>query len=136
MSDSILTSIKKNLGLEESYTAYDFEVITGINTAFATLNQLGVGPEQGFQIEDAVPTWNDFLGSNSKYNMVKSYVQLRVRLLFDPPQTSYLIKAFQEEVEQFEWRISVLRETTAWIDPDPDVPSDDDEVLILDGGGV
>lgn len=120
MSDSILTSTKKILGLEESYTAFDFDVITHINSAFSTLNQLGVGPAEGFQIEDATPTWEDFLGLNPQYNMVKSYVYLRVRVLFDPPQTSYLIQAFRDEIEQFEWRISVLRESTDWVDPDPD----------------
>ena len=136
MSDSILNSIKKNLNLEESYTAFDFEVITQINTAFSTLNQLGVGPVGGFEIEDATPTWSDFLGSNSKYNMVKTYVQLVVKSIFDPPQSSIANTMMKEQIDRFEWRINVLREETDWIDPDPTVPSDEDNVVVLDGGGV
>jgi hypothetical protein len=136
MSDSILTSTKKILGIEEDYTAFDFEVMTQINSAFSTLNQLGVGPEQGFQIEDASATWDQLLGLNPKYNMVKTYVQLKVRLFFDPPQTSYLLQAYRDEIAQFEWRINVLREETDWVDPDPDLPSEDDDQLVLDGGGA
>ena len=136
MSDSILTSTKKILGIEEDYTAFDFEVMTQINSAFSTLNQLGVGPEQGFQIEDASATWDQLLGLNPKYNMVKTYVQLKVRLFFDPPQTSYLLQAYRDEIAQFEWRINVLREETDWVDPDPALPSEDDDQLVLDGGGA
>lgn len=136
MSDSILTSTKKILNLEESYTAFDFDVMTHINTAFAKLNQLGVGPEQGFQIEDATATWSDFLGSNLKYNMVKTYVYLVVRSFFDPPQSSIANTMMKEQIEQFEWRINVLREETDWVDPDPDIPIDDDAVVVLDGGGA
>jgi hypothetical protein len=136
MSESILTSTKKILGLEEDYTAFDFDVMTHINTAFSKLNQLGVGPEQGFQIEDDTATWDAFLGSNLKYNMVKTYVCLVVRSFFDPPQSSIANTMMKEQIEQFEWRISILREETDWVDPDPDVPDSDDELLVLDGGGV
>jgi hypothetical protein len=118
---SILSSVKKALGIEEAYTAFDPDVLMHINTVFSTLNQLGIGPEDGFMIEDAEPTWDAFLDDDYRLNSVKSYVYLRVRLLFDPPATSYLIEAMRKQVEEFEWRLNVYREETAWIDPDPDL---------------
>lgn len=130
MSDSILTSTKKILGLEENYTAYDQDVLIHINSVFSILNQLGLGPEDGFMINDATTVWEDFLGVDSRLNSVKTYVYLRVRLLFDPPTTSYLITAFNEQIRELEWRLNVKRETLAWVDPDPVV----DPTLVLDGG--
>ena len=134
MSESILTSTKKILGLEEDYTAFDFDVLTHINTAFSKLNQLGVGPVDGYQIEDAAATWDAFLGSNPKYNMVKTYVYLVVRSFFDPPQSSIANTMMKEQIEQFEWRLNALREETEWVEPDPDDLLLDDEEVVLDGG--
>lgn len=130
---SILTSVKKVLGLEASYTAFDQDVLMHINSVFSTLNQLGIGPENGFMIEDATPTWDLFLGGDTRINSVKSYVYLRVRMLFDPPGTSFLLDAMKEQIKEFEWRLNVRREEYAWVDPNPVVvPADPD--LILDGG--
>ena len=117
MTASILTSTKKVLGIAEDDTSFDIDVITHINTVFSTLEQLGIGPIMGFMIEDAGATWSDFLGSDPKLNAVKSYVYLRVRLLFDPPATSYLISAFEKQVEQLEWRLNVTRENLLWRPP-------------------
>lgn len=117
--DSILTSTKKILGIVEDYTVFDPDIITHINTAFSTLTQLGVGPAEGFMIEDAEPVWIDFIGEDLQYNSVKSYVFLRVRQLFDPPATSYLIAAFDKQIEELEWRLNIHREETGWVDPDP-----------------
>lgn len=121
MSESILTSTKKILGIEEDYTAFDLDILTHINSVFSTLTQLGLGPENGFMIEDADAVWADFLGDDPQLNAVKTYVYLRVRLLFDPPTTSYLIAALQAEREQLEWRLSAYRESTGWVDPDPEI---------------
>jgi hypothetical protein len=124
METSILISTKKILGLDQSYTAFDQDVLTHINTAFSTLNQLGVGPVQGFFIEDETPTWDDFLDMVDDvmmHNMVKTYVYLRVRLLFDPPQTSYLIEALNQQLKEFEWRLNVEREGEFWVDPRPPI---------------
>lgn len=121
METSILKSTKKILGIAEDYTVFDYDIITHINTAFSTLTQLGVGPDQGFMIEDETPTWTDFIGDDIQYNAVKTYVFLRVRMLFDPPQTSYLISAMNEQIKELEWRLNVHRETTEWVDPDPDL---------------
>jgi hypothetical protein len=127
---SILTSTKKILGIEESYTDFDVDVITHINSVFATLNQLGIGPEQGFAIEDKIPTWATFLGTNPRINSVKTYVYLKVRLLFDPPQNSYAIEALNKQAEEFEWRLNTYREATNWVDPSAQTPTD----TVLDGG--
>lgn len=123
MVDSILTSIKKLLGLDESQTAFDVDIVIHINSALATLNQLGIGPEFGFTIDDAAPKWIDFLGDNQRLNPVKTYVYLRVRLLFDPPATSFAIDAIKDQISELEWRLNVERETGV------SVP-----VSIVDGG--
>lgn len=120
MEDSILTSTKKILGIAEDYTVFDLDIITHINTAFSTLTQLGVGPAQGFMINDASALWTDYIAGDLQYNSVKSYVFLRVRQLFDPPQTSYLIAAVDKQIQELEWRLNVYREETGWVDPDPD----------------
>lgn len=119
MSDSILTTTKKILGIDEDYTAFDPDIMMHINSVFVTLNQLGIGPEMGFAIEDALPTWADFLGDDLRYNAVKTYVYLRVRLLFDPPATSFLISSMKEQVQELEWRLSVHREGESWMNPNP-----------------
>lgn len=119
MSDSILTSTKKILGIEEDYTAFDPDILMHINTVFVTLNQLGIGLETGYAIEDADPTWIDYLGTDLRLNSVKTYVYLRVRLLFDPPATSYLLTSMKEQIQEIEWRLSVKREGESWTDPNP-----------------
>ena len=117
---SILNSTKKILGISEDYTVFDLDIITHINTAFSTLTQLGVGPAQGFMIEDADAVWTDFIADDIQYNSVKSYVFLRVRQLFDPPTTSYLIAAYDKQIQELEWRLNVHREETGWTYPDSD----------------
>lgn len=109
--ESILDSTKKKLGIDASYDAFDVDIITFINGAFSTLTQLGVGPVV-FQIEDNSLEWKDYIGEDDVLlNMVKPYIYLKVRLLFDPPQTSYTQTAFENQLEQMEWRINVYRET-------------------------
>jgi hypothetical protein len=122
METSILNSTKKVLGIAEDYTVFDEDIIMHINTAFSTLTQLGVGPPEGFMIEDAIAEWNDFItDGDPQYNSVKSYVFLKVSMLFDPPQTSYLIAAKEKQIQELEWRLNVHREETGWTDPDPDL---------------
>lgn len=110
MTDSILDSTKKVLGIEASYTAFDTDIVMHINSVFSTLHQLGIGPIEGFEIEDQTTQWSDFLGTETRLNSVKTYVYLRVRLLFDPPTTSFAIAAMQKQAEEYEWRLNVLRE--------------------------
>lgn len=134
MENSILKTTKKDLGIVAENTDFDAEIITKINSVFSTLNQLGIGPENGFQIEDATPTWDLFYGTNKKYNSVRTYMSLRVRLLFDPPTTSYHMDAVKSQLEELEYRLSVLREETEWVSPEPTPPLDGE--LILDGGSA
>ena len=132
MSDRILTSTKKILGIDESYTAFDVDIMTHINSAFSTLHQLGVGPEEGFMIDDAEATWEDFLDGDNRLNSVKTYVYLKVRSVFDPPATSFHTTAIKEEIKELEWRLNTVRETDQWTPPlgGPYVPSNG----IIDGG--
>jgi hypothetical protein len=116
---SILKSTKKILGLAEDYEAFDLDVITHINASFSTLSQLGVGPDVGFAIEDATSEWTDFIDAGPQLNQVKTFVYLKTRMLFDPPTTSYLIGAFEKQLEEVTWRINTLREGTEWTDPSP-----------------
>jgi hypothetical protein len=128
--DSILTSTKKILGIDESYTDFDIDIVLHINSVFSTLQQLGIGPEIGFAIEDDTSTWDDFLGTDPRKNNVKSYMYLRVRLLFDPPVLSYMIDAMRAQITELEWRMNAYREETAWVDPDPELVRES----VLDGG--
>lgn len=119
MEQNILISTKKILGISADYTVFDLDITTHINTAFSTLTQLGVGPAEGFMIETGEEVWQDFIDTDMQYNAVKSYVFLRVRQLFDPPSTSYLISAVERQIQELEWRLNVHREETGWTDPDP-----------------
>ena len=109
MMNSILLSTKKTLGLSADYTIFDQDIIMHINTVFSIIHQLGIGPEEGFEITDADDVWTDFV-SDVRLNTLRSYVYLRVRLLFDPPTTSYLLAAVQEQIKELEWRMNVYRE--------------------------
>ena len=117
MSTSILDSTKKVLGIDADYTAFDVDILMHINSVFSTLNQLGLGPAEGFAIEDATTTWDAFLGTDLRLNSVKTYIYLRVRLLFDPPSTSYLITSMKEQLQELEWRLNVNREESTWVPP-------------------
>lgn len=110
MADSILTTTKRTLGLTEDYTAFDQELIVHINSVLGTLNQLGIGPEAGFVIDDKSATWDEFLGSDIRYNSAKSYMYVRMRLLFDPPSIGYVITAMEKQKDELEWRLNVMRE--------------------------
>lgn len=107
--NSILTSIKKLLGITESCTDFDTDIIMHINTVLMTLNQLGIGTE-GFQIEDKNAVWSEFVDPN-KLAATKSYVHLRVKLLFDPPLNSAIIEAIKESIRELEWRLNVRVES-------------------------
>lgn len=110
MEESILKSTKKILGLADDYTPFNLDVITHVNAAFSILNQLGVGPEDGFSIEDESTEWSSYLVPPKQLHLVKTYVFLRVRLLFDPPPTSFAIEAANKQIQEYEWRLNVMRE--------------------------
>lgn len=108
MTKSILFTVKKMLGLDETYDAFDQDVITNINSVFLTLNQLGVGPS-GFQITGDSEEWSDFVDP-AKYPGIQSYVYLKTRLLFDPPTNSFLVDNIQKQIAEFEFRLNVQAE--------------------------
>lgn len=105
--DSILTSIKKLLGIAEEYTQFDEDIIMHINTVFLNLTQLGVGPEEGFAIENDAASWEDFINDNIQLQAVKTYVYLKVKLLFDPPLSSSVIESMNRMIAELEWRLNV-----------------------------
>lgn len=110
MATSILTSIKKLIGPTEDDTSFDVDIIMHINSAFFRLNQLGVGPSEGFSITDKTKTWEEFLLARKDLEAVKSYVYQKVRLVFDPPQSAFLVEALKESIKEFEWTINVQAE--------------------------
>ena len=110
--ESILTSIKKLLGIEEEYEHFDQDLIIHINSVFMILNQLGVGPSEGFVIEDKTAKWTDFIEDPVKMQAVKSYVYLKVKLLFDPPLSSAVIESTNRMISEYEWRLNVAAEST------------------------
>lgn len=105
--DSILISVKKSMGIAEECEDFDDELILFINSVFSTLNQLGVGPETGFAIQDDIANWSDYLNDDLNLNSVKTYVCLKVKLMFDPPSSSTVIEAINREIKELEWRINV-----------------------------
>lgn len=108
MEESILISIKKLLGISDDYTQFDEDIIMHINTVFLNLNQLGVGPEEGFSIEDDSAEWSEFIGdSNTQLQAVKSYIYLKVKLLFDPPLSSSVIESMNRMIAELEFRLNV-----------------------------
>lgn len=111
---SILNSVKKMLNLPADIDDFDPEIIIHINSVFSTLNQLGLGPNEGFSIEDDTAVWDSYLNGDDRLNNVKSYMFLRVRMLFDPPGTSFLLAAFQQQVDELAWRINAQREDEQW----------------------
>lgn len=117
MEDSILTSTKKILGLTEDYTAFDLEILTHINAAFSVVDQLGVGTEGGHFIADETANWSDLtIIPPNQLNLLKSYVFLKVKSLFDPPDRGFLIEAMEKQILEFEYRLRSMKEFTL---PDP-----------------
>lgn len=125
-NESILTSVKKVLGIPEYYEHFDQDILLHLNSVMSILHQLGVGPENGFVVEDDSTTWSDLFDGDidtNKMMYVKSYVCLRVRLLFDPPASSGAIDAMERQMRELEWRITVTR----------DPRDDSEEVTVNDG---
>ncbi len=120
MDMSILNSTKKMLGIDPNDDSFDLDIITHINSAFSILQQLGLG---SFLIQDESAEWGelfpDLPDQEWLINLVRTTIYLRVRMLFDPPASSYLQAAFQKQIDEHEWRLSVWREETQWVDPNP-----------------
>lgn len=105
--ESVLDSLKKMLGFEPDYAAFDMDIIIHTNSIFATLNQLGVGPKETYQITDRSNVWSEFTNGLPFINDVKTYMYFRLRLIFDPPTTSFGLTAIEKQVTELEWRLNV-----------------------------
>ena len=108
--ESILTSIKLLLGIKEEYEYFDDQLIMHINSVFFILTQLGVGPSEGFSIEDKFATWNEFLPDEQNLEAVKSYVHLKVKLLFDPPMSTAVAESINRLISELEFRLNAAAE--------------------------
>jgi len=112
MTESILTSIKKLLGIDESYKHFDPDLIMHINSVFSILTQLGVGPPNGFSITGDTEKWDSFIAKDpDNFSLVKSYMHLKVKLLFDPPLGSAVIESINKQISEFEWCLNVAAES-------------------------
>lgn len=116
MTDSILLTVKSILGLEPEYTPFDAEIIFDINTVLAKLTQAGIGPREGFQIEDSTATWTQFVGTDPRLNMVKTYTAMDVRLLFDPPQSSAAMENLKAQIQEYIYRMNIHEEIVTQLD--------------------
>lgn len=109
--DSILTSIKKLLGIEKEYTHFDDDLIMHINSVLSILNQIGVGPPDGFSIRDDTSVWNDLISDETQLELIKSYIHMKVKLIFDPPLSAALIESTNRTISEFEWRIQAMSDS-------------------------
>lgn len=111
MDESILNSIKKLLGLSDKYDAFDTDIIIHINTVFITLNQLGIGPNSGFSIRDKSTVWEDYISNSKNLEAVKTYIYLKVRLVFDPPLNASVLESMKQTIAELEWRLNIEAES-------------------------
>lgn len=109
VSESILLSTKKKNNVAADYTAFDDDFVSYINAALAELNQLGIGPAEGLQIEDDATLWTEFY-EDPRLNAIQTFVGLRVRLLFDPPATSFAITMMEDQLKEMGWRLLIAQE--------------------------
>ena len=106
MSESILNTIKKLLGYDAVYTSFDTDIIVAINAAFNVLTQLGVGPKEGFSIADNTAVWSDYIQDMTNFNMVKQYIYMKTKIIFDPPQSTHAMNAYTEMIKEYECRLN------------------------------
>jgi len=140
MEQSILKSTKKLLNVSPDDDAFDLDIMTHINNAFSNLHDIGVGPTEGFVIEDESAEWGDFLDpveEKIKLSKAKTVVFLSSRLAFDPPNSGFLKDALEGQLREAMWRLNANREATEWTDPDPGGEEDEAPAdPVLDGGDV
>jgi len=108
--DSILISVKKLLGMDQGYDQFDMDIIMHINSILMSINQLGVGPTTGFFITGVDETWIGLLGTRKDLEAVKTLLYLKVRLIFDPPTTSFVIESMNRQITELEWRLNIQAE--------------------------
>lgn len=109
-TNSILNDIKKLLGIAPDYTNFDTDIIININSVFMILNQLGVGPKEGFKITGADETWDNYITDKDDLEAVKTYIWLKVKIVFDPPLNSTVMEAHKQMISEYEWRLNIQSE--------------------------
>ena len=109
--DSILNSIKKLLGIAEDYTPFDTDIIIHINSVLSILTQLGIGPSEGFMITDSSDKWSDYIGDTAAIEMVKTYIYLKTKLIFDPPINSSVTASIEKTISELEWRLNIAADS-------------------------
>jgi len=109
--ESILNSIKKLLGIQADYKNFDTDIIIHINSVFMILNQLGIGPTQGFKIEGDTETWDDYISDGDDLESIKTYVYLKVKIVFDPALSGTVMEANKEVLRELEWRLNIHHES-------------------------
>lgn len=128
-SPSILVSTKAALGVPEEHTAFDAMILMHINSVLSTLEQLGVGPDGGLYVTSKSQEWADLIGTDNRLNAVKSYMHLRVKMLFDPPDIGFVLTAMKEQIKEAEWRLNVT--------VDDEIESTElPRVVVIDGGVI
>lgn len=125
MEESILTSVKKMLGMPPEYTAYDEDVTIAINTVFSTCYQLGVGPENPYYISGSTEKWSDFTEDRKTIEMIKTYMFMKVKLIFDPPLNSSVLESYTQMAKEYEWRLHVADDVVRHYVPEEDARSED-----------
>lgn len=110
MNESILNTIKTMIGLSPDDAEFNTDILVFVNSALMTLRQIGIGPQNGFSVSDSTQTWSEFIEDIRYYESVKSYIYLKVRLMFDPPATSYVSEQMKTEIQEIEWRLKVEKE--------------------------
>jgi hypothetical protein len=125
-ADSILETTKQMIGIPPEDTAFDIDIIAGINSAFMSLNQVGVGPEEGFSISDNTALWDDFLDDLTLFGGLKNYVSMKVKLYFDPPGTSFAITSMEKLIEELEERMKLQVEILAAAEEE-EIPEEEEE---------
>lgn len=114
MEESILKTIKEALGIVDDYTAFDSQIIMHINSVFMILNQIGIGPEDGYQIQDKADAWSEFIKKSDwddeSFNLVKTYIAIKVKMIWDPPSSNALLDVYQRQIDEFEYRLNLRSE--------------------------
>lgn len=126
LEESILNTIKDMLGVSKDDFSFDTDIIVHINTALMTLQQYGIGQKEGFRITDASQTWGEFLPEEKKVDATKTYVWLKVKMVFDPPQNSFVMSAYEEQARELEYRIKEQVEAYPGTVPESEETSDSD----------
>lgn len=108
MEESILKTIKQLIGCPDDFEQFDLDLTIHINSAFATLTQLGVGPKEGYRITGLDNVWSEFEEDAQKSSLIKDYVYIKTRLLFDPPTSGALMDSLKEQLKEMEWRLYIM----------------------------